>query len=506
MPSNGRKKKAQKKKKTTAIDRSLESDDNSKIFKYKFQGNQRDINLVHDSNGIIASGSQLAWNFRLWDGSIYLSRFLEENQVCLIRNNVVIELGAGTALVSLTVARLGARTVFVTDLPHAIPLIEHNVRNNFKNNSCKLDKVAGLSTGYTPQCANGHILIANKTDCEGYQCNVCDSEIDENCSLYRCHECNFDLCGTCHFQVEIGDVSNMPVWYKVQIQSQCELCRSSRDTSLSIISSLQDNDSIVQSSTITIATDVLLNQKIIIRKYDWSKREEAHALIQHVYSEVLDVSNSLSRLEALDGDGLQSLELENSNRIPLVPPPPPPIKSAMSSVADNQVLNKSIIHNTIPESLPSMPLFADRHMPSLPDQDVTDAKQSFEMSDSIQVAKKLPTVHIVAADVTYSEEAVRLFIQALEDLRLEITGLTNTSVVSLQDISFNVILLHHRRTTETNDLLWASLRQAGYVLTIHSGSTSTTKQIGSISDREGEQEVLPSAAYVLVSFSLLLPV
>ncbi|KAI4899085.1 hypothetical protein NFI96_022009 [Prochilodus magdalenae] len=64
----------------------------------------------------------------VWEAAIHLCRFFE--QTCLdLRGKRVIELGAGTGIVSILAARLGAR-VTVTDLPLAIPQALRNIEAN----------------------------------------------------------------------------------------------------------------------------------------------------------------------------------------------------------------------------------------------------------------------------------------------------------------------------------------------------------------------------------------
>ena len=48
----------------------------------------------------------------------------------LLRGKVVLELGAGTGLVSLVAARLGAAGVAATDLAHGMDLLKHNAGRN----------------------------------------------------------------------------------------------------------------------------------------------------------------------------------------------------------------------------------------------------------------------------------------------------------------------------------------------------------------------------------------
>ncbi|XP_067287224.1 EEF1A lysine methyltransferase 3-like [Pseudorasbora parva] len=64
----------------------------------------------------------------VWDSALHLCRFLEEECVDL-RGKRIIELGAGTGLVGIATARLGAH-VTLTDVPMALPQMERNVACN----------------------------------------------------------------------------------------------------------------------------------------------------------------------------------------------------------------------------------------------------------------------------------------------------------------------------------------------------------------------------------------
>ncbi|XP_067310614.1 protein-lysine methyltransferase METTL21D [Pseudorasbora parva] len=72
----------------------------------------------------------------VWDAAIVLSKYLETEQFCSVQSGVsmwssmnVIELGAGTGLVGLVAATLGAN-VTVTDLEDLQPLLKLNIEKN----------------------------------------------------------------------------------------------------------------------------------------------------------------------------------------------------------------------------------------------------------------------------------------------------------------------------------------------------------------------------------------
>ena len=64
----------------------------------------------------------------VWDCGLTLCKFAELQSV-RFKGKRIIEVGAGTGLVGLLLAKLGASVLF-TDQPHALPLLAHNVLQN----------------------------------------------------------------------------------------------------------------------------------------------------------------------------------------------------------------------------------------------------------------------------------------------------------------------------------------------------------------------------------------
>lgn len=68
----------------------------------------------------------------VWDAALVLVKYLDRrNQLepDFLRNQPVLELGAGTGALGITAALLGANSV-LTDLSNFIPLIDHNIELN----------------------------------------------------------------------------------------------------------------------------------------------------------------------------------------------------------------------------------------------------------------------------------------------------------------------------------------------------------------------------------------
>lgn len=62
-----------------------------------------------------------------WDGSVVLAKYLEHARVESVRGKRVLELGAGTGLVGLSAALLGAQEVVLTDLAYTMDNLARNV-------------------------------------------------------------------------------------------------------------------------------------------------------------------------------------------------------------------------------------------------------------------------------------------------------------------------------------------------------------------------------------------
>ncbi|POM77220.1 Serine hydroxymethyltransferase, mitochondrial precursor, partial [Phytophthora palmivora] len=67
-----------------------------------------------------------------WDGSVVLAKYLEHQRRSDIAGSRVVELGAGTGLVGISAALLGARQVILTDLDYVVDNLARNAAETMK--------------------------------------------------------------------------------------------------------------------------------------------------------------------------------------------------------------------------------------------------------------------------------------------------------------------------------------------------------------------------------------
>uniref|UniRef100_A0A3P9NWX5 Methyltransferase 21C, AARS1 lysine b n=1 Tax=Poecilia reticulata TaxID=8081 RepID=A0A3P9NWX5_POERE len=93
-----------------------------------------------------SSGNGKFNDFTCWE-AIALCQFLENNQQQMnLMDKAVLELGAGTGLLSIVTSLLGA-WVTATDLPDILSNLSFNLRRNTKGRSRYIPQVAALSWG-----------------------------------------------------------------------------------------------------------------------------------------------------------------------------------------------------------------------------------------------------------------------------------------------------------------------------------------------------------------------
>ena len=96
----------------------------------------------------------------VWDAAIALSKYIDTPHFTTTHNTMndklVVELGAGTGLVGLIAAKLGA-TVYATDLEELVPLI----RKNIDENTCSMKgSIKGVALKWG---AKGDVLGLHRT-------------------------------------------------------------------------------------------------------------------------------------------------------------------------------------------------------------------------------------------------------------------------------------------------------------------------------------------------------
>mmetsp|Transcript_6493 Transcript_6493/g.8254 ORF Transcript_6493/g.8254 Transcript_6493/m.8254 type:complete len:313 (-) Transcript_6493:524-1462(-) len=107
----------------------------------------------------------------VWDGSIVLAKFLEHNFAFpQLQGKKVLELGAGTGLVGLAAAFLGAENVFLTDLEYTLQNMRANADLNKPNTRNHVDvyeldwlKVSGRNKSEDDDAIK---VLRNLSDCD----------------------------------------------------------------------------------------------------------------------------------------------------------------------------------------------------------------------------------------------------------------------------------------------------------------------------------------------------
>ncbi|KAM9361620.1 EEF1A lysine methyltransferase 3-like [Symphorus nematophorus] len=121
------------------VDDCLFADTFSQDAVYNLVGQELKIRQVYGANLGVAAP--------VWEAALHLCNYLEHQSVEL-RGKRIIELGAGTGVVGILAARLGA-VVTLTDLPLALPQLQFNVSANMPSSGwpTSLPTVLPLSWG-----------------------------------------------------------------------------------------------------------------------------------------------------------------------------------------------------------------------------------------------------------------------------------------------------------------------------------------------------------------------
>ena len=168
--------------------------------------------------GCAASAGKAAWNWRVWDAAKAVASTLP-SLAGRVRGEVVLEIGAGAGLASLTAARLGAKSVLATDLARALPLLLHNYQ---LNGAVLVDQGETSAGGVC--CPGGHALVKGRAKTEDHMCNVCGladplgAGIAQGALVHSCRACDFDTCGQCAAHAAAGRWERVPGWFRLQCE------------------------------------------------------------------------------------------------------------------------------------------------------------------------------------------------------------------------------------------------------------------------------------------------
>lgn len=89
----------------------------------------------------------LALGSSTWSSAFALARYLSGDARALIERRSLIELGAGTGLVGIACAKLGAKSVILTDLPVCLDLLRTNIEANEVENSASVQVLDWTNNG-----------------------------------------------------------------------------------------------------------------------------------------------------------------------------------------------------------------------------------------------------------------------------------------------------------------------------------------------------------------------
>jgi hypothetical protein len=188
-----------------------------------FEFDKASIEITTSSAGIFQAYTGQAepnWAYRLWKASLVLAHYLDQNSASL-KNRLVIDLGAGTGLLSILSCILGAYASVCTDQSVAVPLILHNARANLRAQQVlPLDcDNYSFREASNAKCSKDHILLASLTESDEYMCNICEDEVPEAHLLYSCRLCNFDCCVACAEIIrDPNKHKSLPSWYQFTLE------------------------------------------------------------------------------------------------------------------------------------------------------------------------------------------------------------------------------------------------------------------------------------------------
>ena len=98
-------------------------------------GKERQLLLVENTNQIADHAE--ATSTSVWDCSLLLSKYLENNANEWVFGKSILELGSGLGLTGLGAAFLGAKKVYLSDTEAAIPTLNASIQLNGISSICK---------------------------------------------------------------------------------------------------------------------------------------------------------------------------------------------------------------------------------------------------------------------------------------------------------------------------------------------------------------------------------
>jgi hypothetical protein len=172
--------------------------------------------------GCAAQAGRPAWGWRVWDAAKAIAWHLA-SQPEMVRDQIVLEMGAGAGLAALVALRLRARAVCATDLGRALPLLIHNAELNGATTAAERS-CERCALGV--RCPGGHTLHSALAQSEDHLCNVCGLEdplgggIELGTPVHTCRACDFDVCGSCYDLAAAGSWESIPGWFRLQTEGE----------------------------------------------------------------------------------------------------------------------------------------------------------------------------------------------------------------------------------------------------------------------------------------------
>jgi predicted nicotinamide N-methyase len=314
---------------------------------YQLEGDCRtEVHIMQDLNAVAAActSNVPAWSWRTWPGAKLMSKWIEKHWAHrLAAGAVVIEIGAGTGLVSCVAAKLGAQIVAVTDLPQAMSLLKHNLCTNFgppvqaaveEAAEEATESTHSASTHSAPphavQCPAGHPLIEGVAEDEDMVCNVCGEEdyahdtvaTGPGQAVFSCRACDFDICTKCF---EIGGVGSqakawkaLPLWFRCQCEEQAASAAGGALQGSGYSYTWRHAAGTAHAASTAPSTGLAnesARQSVVLQAYDWDDPSSAPSLSARIHAELSKLREGGT--DGQSGEGRKSSSLDDGGDRPL---------------------------------------------------------------------------------------------------------------------------------------------------------------------------------------------